>query len=188
MDTIILKINQTIKSDKNLNRTEKELLSQIQYLDNEAGCEAHNNYLADFLDKSVRTVQRIIQKLKTLGYIKYELVNNFKRKLKVIVEKVGEKLDKIVKKEGMTKWQKGYAKSSGYISSKSNLNLKKRNEVTICQLDNESITEFDARVSEREALYGDTTIYKKEYNRNNSSTGLSLDVIKDLYAKFSFSL
>ena len=185
MDTIILKINQTIKKDKNLNRTEKELLSQIQYLDNEAGCEAHNNYLADFLDKSVRTVQRIIQKLKTLGYIKYELINNFKRKLKVIVEKVGEKLDKPAKKEGMTNWRKGYAKVAGYIPNKSNLNLKKRNVVTICQLDYESVNEFELRVSEKETLYGDTIIYKKEYYCGNLTNGT--DIFKDLYAKFKLS-
>ena len=75
LSQVIIKISQTI-NNLQLNRTEKEVLSQIQYLDNKNGCHATNQYLSDKLGICVRQIQRIILKLKKLELIVYELFNN----------------------------------------------------------------------------------------------------------------
>jgi DNA-binding Lrp family transcriptional regulator len=176
---IILKISEKINNLDNLNRTEKEVLSQIQYLDNKKGCEAKNQYLSDKLGICVRQIQRIIKRLKDLGYITYELVKNSIRILRGVSSVIGTKIKKVV--------EKGKKKGGDILSSLYNNHTKKyikgskdlkKTIITVCQLDGESDYEFDFRVSERERLYGDTTIYKKEYTKSNKS-------IPKEYKKFS---
>ena len=59
-----------IWEDRNLDMTEKGILTEIHYLDNEPKhCYAGNEYLADFCQCSESKVTRTIAKLIELGYI-----------------------------------------------------------------------------------------------------------------------
>lgn len=67
-------------NDKNLTRTDNDLLSLIisLALKNDY-CFASNNYLADYIETSIRTISASLSKLKRLGYIKARNVNGNRR-------------------------------------------------------------------------------------------------------------
>ena len=62
-----------------LSWTEKILLIEIQSLQGEEGCFASNQYLAEFLGTSEKTVMNTISKLKGMGYIKVEQLRHPRR-------------------------------------------------------------------------------------------------------------
>ena len=69
---IIIKIPAKIRKiaqEHKLKRTEIEILSQLDYLNNQNGCTISNRTLSVYIDKSIPTVQRIIAKLIKLGLI-----------------------------------------------------------------------------------------------------------------------
>ncbi len=91
LKTVIIKISQKINNLENLNRTDKEVLSQIQFYDNSKHCHATNNRLADDLGICVRQIQRIIKKLELLGYLVRELWDGCTRIIKTITKEIGKK-------------------------------------------------------------------------------------------------
>jgi len=52
-----------------LSHMERILFAEIDSLDNERGCIASNEYFADFMGKSERTIRRYLEKLKDLELI-----------------------------------------------------------------------------------------------------------------------
>ena len=75
-------IPKEIYLNDDLNWTEKILLIEIDSLDNEKGCYASNEYLAKFLSKSKRHIQRSLKTLKENGYIREESFDGRKRVLR----------------------------------------------------------------------------------------------------------
>lgn len=75
-------------NDKKLSRTEIEVLSTIisLALKNDY-CYANNEYLANYINSSKRTITNSLSKLKELNYIKINYVNN-KRKIYLNLEKI----------------------------------------------------------------------------------------------------
>lgn len=69
--------------NKKLTLTEKALLVEINSLDNDDGCYASNEYLAEFLNTSVATITRSISKLKIIGDIYMSGFDGRQRILKV---------------------------------------------------------------------------------------------------------
>ena len=67
-----------------LTASEKMLFAEIDSLDNEEGCYATNEYLADFCGVSIPTITRGIAKLKSLGYIEQVSFTGRTRVLRVI--------------------------------------------------------------------------------------------------------
>jgi hypothetical protein len=68
--------------DDNLSHTERFLLVEIDSLDNQDGCYASNEYLANFLRTSEKTISQSISNLKTMGYITQESFDGRKRILR----------------------------------------------------------------------------------------------------------
>ena len=62
-------ISKEVWFDIRLNALEKIILAEIDSLDNETGCFASNEYLAEFCQCSLTKVSLAIKKLITLGYI-----------------------------------------------------------------------------------------------------------------------
>lgn len=81
-----------IWEDKNLDMTEKGILTEIHYLDNgENHCYASNEYLAEFCQCSESKVTRTISKLIDLGYISLVSFNGRHRVLKSNLDFSGKK-------------------------------------------------------------------------------------------------
>jgi DNA-binding Lrp family transcriptional regulator len=72
-------IPKEIYLDPNLSWTEKILLIEIQSLQSEAGCWASNQYLAEFLGLSEKTVKNLLTGLKRKGLIETKLINGIRR-------------------------------------------------------------------------------------------------------------
>ena len=69
--------------DKRLNALDKVILAEIDSLDNdETGCYASNEYLAEFAQCSVRKITEAIGKLINSGYIRVESFNGRTRVLR----------------------------------------------------------------------------------------------------------
>ena len=86
-----LYIPSEISSDSNLNLSEMKVLSTIKALDNQNNCYASNSYLAECLGLSVRQVSRVISSLVKKCYILVENAKSFKRKIKLVKEKLTSK-------------------------------------------------------------------------------------------------
>lgn len=81
-------------NDKNLNRTDNDLLSLIISLAlNSNYCYASNEYLANYINVSKRTISDSLSKLKKLKYIKIKYINS-KRRIYLNTEKVPTKPNK----------------------------------------------------------------------------------------------
>lgn len=89
-----LYIPSEISSDSNLNLSEMKVLSTIKALDNENNCFASNSYLAECLGLSVRQVSRVISSLVKKCYILVENAKSFKRKIKLVKDKLTGKKEK----------------------------------------------------------------------------------------------
>lgn len=78
-------------NDKNLTRTENDLLSLIisLALKNDY-CYANNKYLADYINTSDRTISYLLSKLKELNYIFIKKING-KRRIYLNKEKIATK-------------------------------------------------------------------------------------------------
>ena len=68
--------------DERLNMIEKGILTEIDSLDNENGCSASNEYLADFCQCSETKVSTAIKKLIELGFVYQQSFNGRVRILK----------------------------------------------------------------------------------------------------------
>ncbi len=66
-----------------LSATDKALYAEISSLDGDEGCFASNDYLAEFLGLTIRSVQRSIVKLKEHGFICAESFNGRTRVLRI---------------------------------------------------------------------------------------------------------
>lgn len=77
-------ISKEIWLNKELSAIDKVILTEIDSLDNENGCWASNEYLAEFCGVSVPTITRSISKLKNLGYIETEMSDGRHRVIKMI--------------------------------------------------------------------------------------------------------
>lgn len=80
-------IDKKIWFDKRLNALEKIILVEIDSLDNEDGCFASNEYIAEFCQCSERKVRDAIAKLKEYGYI---YVSGFDGRKRTIRSRVAE--------------------------------------------------------------------------------------------------
>ena len=79
-------------NDKNLNRTDNDLLSLIISLAlNSNYCYANNKYLAIYIDTSIRTISDSLSKLKKLGYVIVKYENN-NRRIYLNTEKIPTKV------------------------------------------------------------------------------------------------
>lgn len=77
-------IDKTLWLDKRLNALEKIIYAEIQSLDDEeTGCFASNEYLAEFCQCSVPKISIAISKLIKLGYLELKSFNGRKRVLKI---------------------------------------------------------------------------------------------------------
>ncbi len=75
-------------SDKKLSRTENDVLSTIISLALKRDyCYANNEYLANYINSSKRTITNSLSKLKKLNYIKTKYVNN-KRRIYLNLDKI----------------------------------------------------------------------------------------------------
>ena len=61
---------------------EKVIFAEIMSLDNEDGCFASNDYLADFFGVSDRQIRKYLLALKTKGLITIKLKNNNEREIR----------------------------------------------------------------------------------------------------------
>ena len=85
--------------DKRLNMIEKGILTEIDSLDNEMGCSASNQYLAEFCQCSDTKVSLAIKKLIEMGYVYQESFNGRVRILKSRLSKFERQPLKICKAE-----------------------------------------------------------------------------------------
>lgn len=90
-------ISKEIWLDKRLNALEKVILAEIDSLDDEAGCYASNEYLAEFCQCSSSKVSGAISKLKQLGYIYEKSFDGRQRILKSRLTKNERQTTKIYK-------------------------------------------------------------------------------------------
>lgn len=89
-------ITREIWLDKRLNALDKVILAEIDSLDNEEkGCTAGNEYLAEFCQCSERKVSAAIAKLIEYGYIKVESFNGRTRILRSRLAKIAKQSSKI---------------------------------------------------------------------------------------------
>ena len=165
---IIIKIPEFIESIVGINRTQKELLSEVTFLDNSFGCNAKNKRLAKKLGKCVRTIQRVISSLIKLGLLTREIKLNFDRTMKSKVKDVKDSFNKLKNKveeaikKPFKKWQK--------------FDPKPKHDLDMIQRDGEELEDFEIRCKERESL-GDVRI-RKTYNKakNNQNANAFLDL------------
>lgn len=82
--------------DKRLNALDKVILAEIDSLDNdETGCFASNEYLADFAQCSVRKITEAVSKLIKLEYIRVESFNGRTRILRSRIAEIAGQHSKI---------------------------------------------------------------------------------------------
>lgn len=80
-------IPRSIWLDTRLSMLEKGILTEIDSLDNEEGCSAGNEYLAEFCQCSETKVSLAIRKLIELGYI---YVESFNGRVRILKSRVSE--------------------------------------------------------------------------------------------------
>jgi hypothetical protein len=167
-DTII-KIPKFINKLAGLNRTDRECLAQLDYLNNEDGCTATNKHLGSYLDKHHRTIQTIIAKLRDLGHITVKIISRYKRIITTNFEKLSKPLQKPSpdQQEGTAKQRTRYGETPPYITSKSNKKSLCKKSLNMYQGNKETIAEFEARCDQRNQL-GDVNIIKGYNKRNNN--------------------
>jgi SOS-response transcriptional repressor LexA len=77
-----LQIPSVILLDKNINSTQKILLSLILSLSNETGyCYASNNYLGGVLDMNKVALSNLLSVLENKNYIEREIIRNEKKQI-----------------------------------------------------------------------------------------------------------
>jgi predicted transcriptional regulator len=179
-DTII-KIPEFIKNLLDLNFTDKLVLSQIDYLNNDKGCTIKNNTLAAYVGKEKRTIQGIVKKLIDLGYVARTLVNGFERTLTTTFDKISKPLEKVAETtkelvQGGVKLLHGGVQKMHDIYNKKQYKSFYKKSLNMYQRDDETIAEFETRCSERNKE-GDVNIikgYNKRinytYNKANQTT------------------
>ena len=80
-----IKVPLAVITDKNLKPSTKVLFSILIILVQQEGyCFAGNDYLAEKLNKSNRTISRLLKELSDIGYIKMEFKHKFQRKIYII--------------------------------------------------------------------------------------------------------
>ena len=182
LSQVIIKISQTI-NNLQLNRTEKEVLSQIQYLDNKNGCHATNQYLSDKLGICVRQIQRIILKLKKLELIVYELFNNCGRVMRTVKDKIGDKIPNVTppakKSSSIYKQNKYFNKAQSAKDYKDKIH-----DLNMFQREDESDTDFDTRCEDRNQI-GGVKIIKTYHNSNPTIRGTSGQDVKSILLDYT---
>ena len=76
-----IKVPLSVITDKNLKPSSKVLIILVQQ---EGYCFAGNDYLAEKLNTSNRTISRLLKELSDVGYIKMEFKHKFQRKIYII--------------------------------------------------------------------------------------------------------
>ena len=118
--------------DKRLNALDKVILTEIDSLDNEEdGCFANNEYLAEFCQCSTKTVTRAITKLKTFSYIYEKSFNGRQRLLKSSLDKMSRQPRQNV--------QADYSKCPGSIIKDNNINNNIEDYIYIINYLNQTI-------------------------------------------------
>lgn len=170
INDIIIKIPKYINKLAGLNRSDRECLAQLDFLNNEDGCTATNKHLASYLDKHHRTIQTIIAKLRDLGHITVTIINRYKRIITTNFEKLTKSLQKPCpdQQEGTAKQRTRYGETPPYITSKSNNKSLYKRSLNMYQGNKETIAEFEARCDTRNQL-GDVNIIRG-YNKRNNNT------------------
>lgn len=108
--------------DKRLNALDKVILTEIDSLDNEEdGCFANNEYLAEFCQCSTKTVTRAITKLKICSYVYEKSFNGRQRLLKSSLDKMSRQPRQNV--------QADYSKCPGSIIKDNNINNNINNNI-----------------------------------------------------------
>lgn len=80
-----IKVPLAVITDKNLKPSSKVLFSLLIILIQQEGyCFAGNDYLAEKLNTSNRTISRLLKELSDVGYIKMEFKHKFQRKIYII--------------------------------------------------------------------------------------------------------
>lgn len=75
----------TVRYCKELKPHAKLLYGEITALCNKEGfCWASNKYFADLYEVTTHTVSQWVQQLVTLNFIKYEIIDNYKRKIYIV--------------------------------------------------------------------------------------------------------
>lgn len=173
INDIIIKIPKYINKLAGLNRSDRECLAQLDFLNNDDGCTASNKHLGAYLDKHHRTVQTIIAKLRDLGHITVTIINKYKRIIKTNFEKITKPALKPSpdQQEGTAKQRGRYGERPPYITSKSNSKSLYKRSLNMYQGNKETIADFEARCEERNQL-GDVNIIKGYNKRNNTSPKL----------------
>jgi hypothetical protein len=174
INDIIIKIPKYINKLAGLNRSDKECLAQLDYLNNDTGCTATNKHLAVYLDKHHRTIQSIIAKLRDLGHITVEIISRYKRIIKTTFEKITKPLQKSSpdQQEGTAKQRGRYGERPPYIINKSNNKSFYKRNLNMYQGNHETIEDFEIRCSERNSQ-GDVNIikgYNKKMNTKLNNT------------------
>ena len=80
-----IKVPLAVITDKNLKPSSKVLFSLLIILVQQEGyCFAGNDYLAEKLNTSNRTISRLLKELSDKGYINMEFKHKFQRKIYII--------------------------------------------------------------------------------------------------------
>jgi DNA-binding MarR family transcriptional regulator len=181
----IIKIPVWIKELTELNKTDKQVYSQLVYFTQTTGKTEHrakNQYLADLVGISTKQVSRIIKKLELLGLITVEIFDRFDRVITIIKDKM--KMSNPPDKE--TKGNDNLSNSTpqkAWWQKKNQGNYKeniKKHNLSMFQRDTETLEDFEIRCSEREAL-GDVKIEKHYAKTNDSSKTNCIDRIRQAY-------
>lgn len=118
--------------DKRLNALDKVILTEIDSLDNEEdGCFASNEYLAEFCQCSTKTVTRAITKLKICSYVYEKSFNGRQRLLKSCLDKMSRLPRQNV--------QADYSKCPGSIIKDNNINNNIEDYIYIINCLNQTI-------------------------------------------------
>jgi hypothetical protein len=181
----IIKIPVWIKELVDLNKTDRQVYSQLVYFTTTTGKTEHrakNQYLADLIGISTKQVTRIIKKLELLGYIAVEIFDRFDRVITVIKDKMkmshppvkesgqGNNLSNSTPKKPW--WQK-----NNKDVYKENI---KKHKLSMFQRDTETLEDFERRCQDREAL-GDVKIDKNYTKSNNTSKTSCIEKIRQAY-------
>ena len=151
--------------DKRLNMLEKGILTEIDSLDNENGCSAGNEYLADFCQCSETKVSTAIKKLIDLDYIYLQSFNGRTRILKSRVSKFEKQSLNNLKAE-FKNFKENNTSNNNTNNNTSNIKENKKES----QQDIINSYNFSQNINE---IISDWLTYKKEKGQTYKSIGLT---------------
>ena len=198
---IIIKIPAKIRKiaqEHKLKRTEIEILSQLDYLNNQNGCTISNRTLSVYIDKSIPTVQRIIAKLIKLGLIVSDIIDHYQRTIKTTFEKVSKKLEEIKENIKDNLGQNDippYHNKTIYHNKKQFKSFNQNEikgyqkiELKIYQQDHESTKDFEARCVESGNRPGVIVVRSYKLDKTPSNKTISTkEQLKNAFNKFKLS-